>query len=120
MSSDGPSISNLPPAALAASRAALNAALSDPTTSASLTINTTSLAPESAGPTEGNSLNAVPEPGEIQELEASIAGIEEARTVFSDPTSFNVKVRAIGRLNLGEDSACVFAASTLFCVDSVV
>ncbi|KAG6812489.1 hypothetical protein H0H92_002596 [Tricholoma furcatifolium] len=64
--------SSLPPTALQASRAALSAALAD----------------------QAPSVNSDPdlEPGEIQEIEVDMASqAETIRTVFSDPTNFNVK-----------------------------
>lgn len=60
--------------ALQASRAALSAALADQ---------------ETAVPAEEESL----EPGEIQEVDMQ-AQAEGIKTVFSDPTNFNVKVSA--------------------------
>lgn len=69
--------SSLSGPALASSRAALSSALAE-TPAASKTT------------TEENSL----EPGEIQEVDMQ-AQAEGIRTVFSDPTNFNVKVRRI-------------------------
>jgi translation initiation factor 4E len=61
--------STLPSAALQASRAAISAALAD-----QVTLDDDSL-----------------EPGEIQEVDMQ-AQADDIRTVFSDPTNFNVKV----------------------------
>jgi translation initiation factor 4E len=64
--------STLPSAALQASRAAISAALADQV--ASTTLDDDSL-----------------EPGEIQEVDMQ-AQADGIRTVFNDPTNFNVKV----------------------------
>lgn len=87
-SSTTASASTLPAPALAASRAALNAAFADQQ-------STEPAKPEGeeAGVTaeNGNGDTESLEAGEIQEvnMEAQAEGI---RTVFSDPTNFNVKV----------------------------
>ena len=61
--------SSLPAPALHASKAALNAALSDIESS---------------------------EPGEVQEIEVDmVAQAETLKTVFNDPKNFNVKVRVL-------------------------
>ena len=64
--------STLTGAALQASRAALSAALADQPPSTTTNENL--------------------EPGEIQEVDM-VSQAETIRTVFSDPTNFNVKVR---------------------------
>ena len=91
-----PSPSTLPAPALAASRAALNAALADQNSP-----NSVKLAAEEEGVTaeNGNGDSESLEPGEIQEvnMEAQAEGI---RTVFSDPTNFNVKVSQCTELSL--------------------
>jgi hypothetical protein len=78
--------SSLPGPALSASRAALNSALNDSDLKAA----------SQPPPLDTNGANGVvleePEEGEIQELDLA-AHAEEIRTVFSDPTNFNVKVR---------------------------
>lgn len=61
--------------ALVASRAALSAALADH--------------PELSNPVNDN--EDLTEPGEVQEVDMQ-AQAEGIRTVFSDPTNFNVKV----------------------------
>jgi len=61
--------------ALVASRAALNSALAE---------------------NDNIAIDKVAEPGEIQEVEVDMqAQADGIRTVFSDPTNFNVKVRYI-------------------------
>lgn len=87
--------STLPGPALAASRAALNAALADQQ-------STEAGQPEDASSSSSTAAPAIPEPngngeslepGEIQELEVDMqAQAEGIRTVFNDPTNFNVKV----------------------------
>ena len=65
--------SSLPAPALQASKAALNAALSDLESS---------------------------EPGEVQEIEVDMAlQAETLKTVFNDPKNFNVKVTRLSRHN---------------------
>ena len=76
--------STLPGPALAASRAALNAAIADQQAENGGESPTTPAIPE---PNGGGS----PEPGEIQEVDMQ-AQAEGIRTVFNDPTNFNVKV----------------------------
>lgn len=93
--------STLPGPALNASRAALNSALNDSD------LKTSSPSSQPAGtqqkaqpPADINGANGVvspddePEEGEIQELDLA-AHAEDIRTVFSDPTNFNVKVRRL-------------------------
>jgi hypothetical protein len=80
--------STLPGPAFQASRAALSAALSD----TQLPVDTPSKEDEN-------------EPGEIQEIDMQ-AQAETIRTVFSDPTNFNVKVN----LSL---SVCLSSANVL-------
>ncbi|KAF7970604.1 hypothetical protein HWV62_23625 [Athelia sp. TMB] len=75
--------SALPGPALAASRAALNAAIADQQVENGGESPTTPAIPE---PNGGGS----PEPGEIQEVDMQ-AQAEGIRTVFNDPTNFNVK-----------------------------
>lgn len=72
------SVSSLPGPALLASKAALSAALAENQAKESKSANG-----------EDESL----EPGEIQEVDMQ-AQAETIRTVFSDPTNFNVKVCA--------------------------
>jgi len=67
--------SSLPGPALAASKAALNAALAENPLS-----------------TKNGSDSESLEPGEIQEVDM-VAQAESIRTVFNDPHNFNVKVR---------------------------
>lgn len=71
------SVSGLPAPALQASKAALSAALAENQSKESEKAN-------------GEDENL--EPGEIQEVDMQ-AQAETIRTVFSDPTNFNVKVR---------------------------
>jgi len=89
------SASTLPAPALAASRAALNAAFADQQSAEAVKAD----ADASANGTETNS-NAesaeVLEPGEIQEVDMQ-AQADGIRTVFSDATNFNVKVRLSSR-----------------------
>jgi len=89
--------STLPGPALNAARAALNSALNDkdPETSSpsSEDTNPQEAAPTSTDPNGTNGATSAteePEEGEIQELDLA-AHAEEIRTVFSDPTNFNVK-----------------------------
>lgn len=86
-SSTTASASTLPAPALAASRAALNAAFADQQSAEPVKSEG-----EEAGviAENGNGDEQSLEPGEIQEvnMEAQAEGI---RTVFSDPTNFNVK-----------------------------
>jgi translation initiation factor 4E len=78
------STSPLPPPALAASRAALNAAFADQQSAEPVKADADSTSePNIEDP---DSL----EPGEIQEIDMQ-AQAEGIRTVFSDPTNFNVK-----------------------------
>lgn len=77
--------STLPGPALAASRAALNAAIADQQVENGGESPTTPAIPEPNGGGES------PEPGEIQEVDMQ-AQAEGIRTVFNDPTNFNVKV----------------------------
>ena len=73
--------SSLPPPAAQASKAALSAALADK--------------PDSeAAPGEQSTESQ--EPGELPEVDMQ-AQAENIRTVFTDPTNFNVKVRAASR-----------------------
>lgn len=67
--------SSLPGPALAASKAALSAALT-----------------ENPLPDKNGADSESLEPGEIQEVDM-VAQAESIRTVFSDPLNFNVKVR---------------------------
>ena len=69
------SVSSLPAPALQASKAALSAALA-----------------ENVKEAENKANGEEAEPGEIQEVDMQ-AQAETIRTVFSDPTNFNVKVR---------------------------
>lgn len=78
------STSPLPPPALAASRAALNAAFADQQSAEPVQADADSATSE---PNIEDSL----EPGEIQEIDMQ-AQAEGIRTVFSDATNFNVKV----------------------------
>jgi translation initiation factor 4E len=84
------SASTLPAPALAASRAALNAAFADQQAAPPVDAdaNGRNNATESNGNAESEE---VLEPGEIQEVDMQ-AQAEGIRTVFSDPTNFNVKV----------------------------
>ena len=81
------SASTLPAPALAASRAALTAAFADQHSAESAKTE----ADGSTAETNGESAETL-EPGEIQEVDMQ-AQAEGIRTVFSDPTNFNVKVR---------------------------
>jgi translation initiation factor 4E len=78
--------SPLPPPALAASRAALNAAFADQQSAEPVDADAENTTSE---PIIDDSLTL--EPGEIQEVDMQ-AQAEGIRTVFSDPTNFNVKV----------------------------
>jgi hypothetical protein len=86
------SASTLPAPALAASRAALNAAFADQQSAEPVKAD----ADASANGTETAESAEVLEPGEIQEVDMQ-AQAEEIRTVFSDATNFNVKVRVSSR-----------------------
>jgi translation initiation factor 4E len=77
--------STLPDPALAASRAALSAALADQQAAEP------AKADADSGTGNGDSAELL-EPGEIQEVDMQ-AQADGIRTVFSDPTNFNVKVR---------------------------
>jgi len=78
------SASTLPAPALAASRAALNAAFADQQSAAPVKA-------DAEGSSNGNAESTeVLEPGEIQEVDMQ-AQADGIRTVFSDPTNFNVK-----------------------------
>ena len=74
------SVSSLPAPALQASKAALSAALAENQTK------------ENEKKTNGEDESL--EPGEIQEVDMQ-AQAETIRTVFNDPTNFNVKVRPL-------------------------
>lgn len=90
MSTDAPSSSTLPAAALAASRAALNSALADPASnSAPLTIVTAT-----DGDVQAPLQDATPLTGQPQDVDAPMPQFDQVRTVFSDPNNFNVKVRS--------------------------
>lgn len=92
-----PSASTLPAPALAASRAALNAALADQQSGTDPVKTADEAAADANGGAEDKPESL--EPGEIQEvnMEAQAEGI---RTVFNDPTNFNVKVRRLGFISL--------------------
>jgi len=77
--------STLPGPALAASRAALNAAIADQQAA-----ENGGESPTTPAIPEPNSTGQSPEPGEIQEVDMQ-AQAEGIRTVFNDPTNFNVK-----------------------------
>lgn len=95
-------VSTLPPAAMQASRAALSAALAESKNGNGFPDATggkeASLAGLSADSPGTDAADADIEDGEIQEvdMESQADGI---RTVFSDPTNFNVKVRFFCLLN---------------------
>lgn len=93
--------SSLTGAALQASRAALSSALA-----ADQTPSTTT--------TDENL-----EPGEIQEVDM-VSQAENIRTVFSDPTNFNVKVRLRYYGYAVKCSFSGFTASSIFPLDSLV
>ena len=88
--------------ALQASRAALSAALAD----------TPSLA-------ESTTKEDEIEPGEIQEVDMQ-AQAETIRTVFSDPTNFNVKVNNLPLSSRIYDPWFLISASPLLSLDLVV
>lgn len=81
------SSSSLPGPALHASQAAIKAAMAEHPES-------TMLKESETAEKEGANGDASIEPGEIQEVEVDMqAQAETIRTVFSDPKTFNVKVR---------------------------
>jgi translation initiation factor 4E len=91
--------STLPGPALNAARAALNSALNDKDTDSSSpspepvsSQETAPLSVDTNGAHGADPDEEEPEEGEIQELDLA-AHAEDIRTVFSDPTNFNVKVR---------------------------
>ena len=88
--------------ALQASRAALSAALADQPTSGELIGQDESL-----------------EPGEIQEVDMQ-AQADGIRTVFSDPTNFNVKVGQFPASTHVCKSHMLMIASALLPLDSLV
>lgn len=88
MSSAAAPVSNLPTPALQASQAALQAALADSQSKESKKPAPISTAAD--GERKAGDADAL-EPGEIQEVDMQ-AQAENIRTVFNDPTNFNVKV----------------------------
>jgi hypothetical protein len=97
--------STLTGSALQASRAALSAAIADQESSSNQ--------PSSAG---DDSLEA----GEIQEIEVDMQSQADAiRTVFSDPSNFNVKVRQFS-LHLHRSRSTTPSASIVLFMDSLV
>lgn len=96
--------SSLTGSALQASRAALSAALVEHDQSNQI-------------PSEEELIEA----GEIQEIDMQ-GQADAIRTVFSDPSNFNVKVgyELLGGGYLGNISWCVYTASSLFCLDTLV
>lgn len=96
------SSSTLPAPSQQANKAALTAALSEnPLTN-----------------THPPSGNPDIEPGEIQEIDMQ-AQAEGIRTVFSDPTNFNVKVRLSHRATCSTNASSK-SAPTLLCLDALV
>lgn len=93
------SVSSLPAPALAASRAALNAAFADQQ-SAEPAADSSNNGTDANVNGNGDSAESL-EPGEIQEVDMQ-AQAEGIRTVFSDPTHFNVKVRLFWRSSFTE------------------
>lgn len=91
--------SALPGPALQASRAAITAALADPQFSTDV----------------DESL----EPGEIQEVDMQ-AQAEDIRTVFSDPTNFNVKVHYCLSVKLLGVLLTFLEAPSVFLLDTLV
>jgi translation initiation factor 4E len=89
------SASTLPAPALAASRAALNAAFADQQSAEPVKADADSTSNGTETNGNGESAAELLEPGEIQEVDMQ-AQAEGIRTVFSDPTNFNVKVRLSG------------------------
>ena len=91
--------SSLPGPALNAARAALNSALNEkdaeslsPSPEPASSLETVFLTTNTSGPNGATPVDDEAEEGEIQELDLA-AHAEDIRTVFSDPTNFNVKVR---------------------------
>jgi hypothetical protein len=82
------SVSTLPASAQAASRAALDAAFADQQSTEPVPADGSATAETNGEPQE------TLEPGEIQEVDMQ-AQAEGIRTVFSDPTNFNVKVQSL-------------------------
>lgn len=116
----------MPGPALNASRAALNSALNDSDLKASSPSSQLAGSQQKAQlPVDSNGANGVaspeeePEEGEIQELDLA-AHAEEIRTVFSDPTNFNVKVCSWLKLCPIDTLTHVPPASSLFIMDFVV
>lgn len=105
------SSSSLPGPALHASQAAIKAAMAEHPESTMLKES------ETAEPEQKQNGDSTIEPGEIQEVEVDMqAQAETIRTVFSDPKTFNVKVRSF--LLFLSPSPCVLCAfmHPLFCV----
>lgn len=101
------SSSSLPGPALHASQAAIKAAMAEHPESTMLKESETAEKPNG---------DSTIEPGEIQELEVDMqAQAETIRTVFSDPKTFNVKVRicshSLTHTHTHSLSPCVHASS---------
>lgn len=117
------SSSSLPGPALHASQAAIKAAMAEHPESTMLKESETA---EQKQPANGDSTI---EPGEIQELEVDMqAQAETIRTVFSDPKTFNVKVRSFSLFLfplcvppcIFSASACVYEWTSLIFVRFVL
>jgi translation initiation factor 4E len=109
------SASTLPAPAQAASRAALNAAFADQQASEPVKADV-----DSGTEPNGNGESAdLLEPGEIQEVDMQ-AQADGIRTVFSDPTNFNVKVCLRSCQIFLTQSNVINLAPSVFLVDSLV